>query len=210
MEELVKNLKESGVLKSPQIVEAFLKVDRQNFVPPDLKNLAYADEALPIGQGQTIPQPWTVAFMLELLQPKKGSKIMDVGYGSGWVTALLAEAVGPKGKIYALERVPELCDFGCLNITTSYPELIKRILFYCQDASLDIFDAPSGGFDGIITAAELVDVPKVWRERLKIGGRLVYPKAGAIFKEVKTGANDYKIEKYPGFAFVPFVEDNHE
>ena len=92
MEELVCDLKRSGVLKTAQLVEAFLKVDRKNFVPENLKDLAYVDEALPIGEGQTISQPYTVAFMLELLEPQSGQTLMDVGYGSGWTTALLGKA----------------------------------------------------------------------------------------------------------------------
>ena len=106
MEELVKNLKSSGVLKSPKIIEAFLKVDRKDFVPKDMKASAYLDQALSIGHSQTISQPYTVAFMLELLEPKEGdpstslraSKIMDIGYGSGWASALLAHIVGERGK----------------------------------------------------------------------------------------------------------------
>ena len=67
MDELVKNLKNIGLLKTSNIIKAFLEVDRKDFVPEELKKIAYADEALPIGQGQTISQPYTVAFMLELL-----------------------------------------------------------------------------------------------------------------------------------------------
>ena len=105
MEELVRSLKNSGVLKTAQLVEAFLKADRKNFVPENLKDLAYLDEALPIGEGQTISQPYTVAFMLELLEPQSGQTLMDVGYGSGWTTALLAQIVGDAGRVYAFERV---------------------------------------------------------------------------------------------------------
>ncbi len=79
-----------GYLKSPLLIEAFKKIDRKDFVPKDLGNLAYINEPLHIGFSQTISQPLTVAFMLELLDPRPGEKILDVGAGSGWQTALLA------------------------------------------------------------------------------------------------------------------------
>ena len=83
-----------GVLKTPAIIEAFKKIDRADFVTPELKERAYINEPLPIGEGQTISQPYTVAFMLELLQPESGNKIFEIGFGSGWQTAILAEIVG--------------------------------------------------------------------------------------------------------------------
>ena len=108
MEELVEYLKRYGLLNNKSIKDAFMVVDRADFVPEKAKEIAYADHALSIGEGQTISQPRVVAFMLDLLQPKKGDKIMDVGAGSGWQTGLLAEIVGDKGKINAIEVVPQL------------------------------------------------------------------------------------------------------
>lgn len=90
---LVRHLRHSAVLKSPQIIEAFLKIDRKDFVPGKWQSEAYEDYPLPTLLGQTISQPWTVAFMLELLQPQAGQKILDIGFGSGWTTALLAYIV---------------------------------------------------------------------------------------------------------------------
>jgi protein-L-isoaspartate(D-aspartate) O-methyltransferase len=108
---LIDLLVRDGWLKTEAIINAFKKIKRQDFMPAapigsdprlfygreDLKNLAELNEALPIGEGQTISQPLTVAFMLELLQPKEGDKILDVGSGSGWTTALLAYIVSQKG-----------------------------------------------------------------------------------------------------------------
>ena len=113
---LIDSLIQEGWLKTPRIIEAFRKVRRIDFLPEDIKNLAELNEALPIGRGQTISQPLVVAFMIEQLQPEPGQKILDVGSGSGWTSALLAEIVGPKGKVIAIEVVPELKEFGEKNV----------------------------------------------------------------------------------------------
>src|SRR3989338_5406598 len=139
MEQLVRQLKTMGVLKTPHIINAFLASDRKFFVSPQHAEDAYLDTALPIGRGQTISQPLTVAFMLELLQPRAGQKILDVGSGSGWTTALLADIVGPGGKVYAMERISELKEFGQANVKKySFP----TVEFFCRD-----------GHDGLPSAA---------------------------------------------------------
>ena len=112
MDNLVKELITNGALKTPRIIEAFRAIDRKDFVPEELQDEAYGNYPLQIGYGQTISQPNTVAFMLELLAPELGNKIIDVGSGSGWQTALLAHIVGPKGKIFGIELVPELKKMG--------------------------------------------------------------------------------------------------
>ncbi|MBI2054396.1 MAG: class I SAM-dependent methyltransferase, partial [Candidatus Staskawiczbacteria bacterium] len=112
---LIQNLIQEGWLKTPRIIEAFQKIKRADFLPQDLKNLAESNSALPIGFSQTISQSLVVAFMLEQLEPKSGEKILDIGSGSGWTSALLAEIVGNKGKIVALEIIPELAEFGKRN-----------------------------------------------------------------------------------------------
>ncbi len=115
-EALIQELIRDGYLKTPRIIEAFKKIDRGRFVPRELARTAYINEPLPIGHGQTISQPLTVAFMMELLRPEPGQKILDVGFGSGWTVALLARIVGENGKVYGLEIVPELFEFGEKNI----------------------------------------------------------------------------------------------
>ena len=119
-ENLIDSLIKDGYLKTPEIIEAFKAIDRANFVSNELKGDAYLNVPLSIGFGQTISQPLTVAFMLELLQPKKGEKILDVGAGSGWTIALLAFIVGDPpaggGKIIGVERIPELKEMAEKNI----------------------------------------------------------------------------------------------
>lgn len=208
LNDLIGSLEEKGTLKSALVKKALKTIDRREFVPTHLRDLAYLDSALPIGKGQTISQPYTVIFMLELLGPKGGERIMDIGHGSGWQTALLAEIVGKAGSVYAVERIKTLCDLGRANVS-KYSNLLERVKFFCQDASSGLPEEAeqAGGFDGIIAAAEVREVPSSWRRQLKIGGRMVYPRAGAVFKEVKEGGEKFSIAEYPGFAFVPFVKE---
>jgi protein-L-isoaspartate(D-aspartate) O-methyltransferase len=94
------------------INQAFKSVQRVDFVPDNLKDQASIDAPLPIGFGQTISQPTTVRLMMEWLGVQPGEKVLDIGAGSGWTTALLSSMVGRKGKVFAIERIPELVQFG--------------------------------------------------------------------------------------------------
>lgn len=203
-----------GVLKTPRIIEAFEKIDRVDFVPLESKEEAYIDAPLSIGEGQTISQPYTVAFMIELLQPKLGDKIFEIGFGSGWQTALLAEIVGKLGKIYAVERIEKLCDFGTENIS-KYNFIKKGIV------KVVLGDATTGfkkyaPFDKIIAAASAQEIPKEWLKELcpcgtspagrKINGRLVMPIRESIWLYIKKSEKDFEKQEFPGFVFVPLVK----
>lgn len=202
---LIEELIQEGWLKSPQIIKAFKKIKRIDFLPQDLKNLAELNEALPIGFGQTISQPLVVAFMLEQLAPKEGDKVLDIGSGSGWTTALLAEIVGQKGKVIAIEIIPELMEFGKKNVE-KYNFIEKGIAeFICADGSKGCKEeAP---FDGILISASVQgELPRVWKEQLKIGGRIVTPIGSSIWRFIKKDESNFEEIEYPGFAFVPLIE----
>ncbi len=94
--ELIDDIKRCGYLKTKRIIEAFLKFERKFFVTKYMTMYANLNQPLPIGSGQTISQPLTVAIMIEMLEPKKGNKILEIGAGSGWQTAILSDIVGPK------------------------------------------------------------------------------------------------------------------
>ncbi|PIY73938.1 MAG: protein-L-isoaspartate O-methyltransferase, partial [Candidatus Portnoybacteria bacterium CG_4_10_14_0_8_um_filter_40_50] len=136
--ELINNIIKDGYLKTPRIIKAFKKIDRKNFVPEDFKEEAYVNAPLPIGFGQTISQPLTVAFMIELLEPEPGNIILDVGAGSGWQTAILAEIVGKYGKVFAIELIEKLAEFGKANVD-KYDFIKKgRVEFVQGDGSLGL------------------------------------------------------------------------
>ncbi len=204
---LVDSLIKNGWLKTPRIIEAFRKIKREDFLGPEIKNLAELNEALPIGFGQTISQPLTVAFMLELLQPKEGDHILDVGSGSGWTTALLSQIVGDRGRVTAIEIVPELKELGEKNVS-KYHFIEKGIAkFILGDGSQGYRNrAP---YDKILASASGNQLPSAWKKQLKIGGRIVCPIGSSIWLFVKKDDEHFESKEYPGFAFVPLVKSNY-
>lgn len=200
---LVDSLIEGGWLKTPRIIEAFKKIKRVDFLPEDMKDLAEVNEALPIGFGQTISQPSVVAFMLEKLQPERGDKILDVGSGSGWTSALLGEIVGKKGKVLAIELISELKEFGEKNI--SQYSFIEKGIVQCISADGSKGYPKEAPFDRILCSASAQSaIPQKWKEQLKLGGRIVTPIGSSIWLFIKKEGGFEKVE-YPGFIFVPLI-----
>jgi protein-L-isoaspartate(D-aspartate) O-methyltransferase len=224
--DLINSLIQEGWLKTPRIIGAFRKIKRVDFLPEEIKDLAELNEALPIGYGQTISQPLVVAFMLEQLQPQPGDKILDIGSGSGWTTALLAYIVSQegnskskirnpkqiqnskfkiqKGKVIAIEVIPELMEFGRKNVE-KYNFIERGIVeFICADGSKGYKkEAP---FDKILVSATAQICYPAWKEQLKIGGRIVTPIGSSIWLFIKKSEADFEEIEYPGFAFVPLIE----
>lgn len=215
----MKELTGLGALKTSHIIKAFLRCDRAEFVPQALKTEAYADVPLPIGAGQTISQPYTVAFMLELLEPQPGQKILDVGFGSGWTTALLATIAGERGKVYGLEIVPEVYELGKKNLERFYENqkrlphpnplrdrrgrTINNITLLNQSGWEGFPEAAP--FDRILVSAAAEEVPEALREQLATGGRMVIPVENSIWLLEKIEDGKSREREYPGFAFVPLV-----
>lgn len=195
--ELVEKLILEKTLKTPKIINAFRKINRKNFVLPEDQDKAYEDRPLPIGYEATISQPTTVAFMLEKLKARRRDKIMEIGTGSGYETALLAEIVGPRGKIYSIEYVPELKEFAQNNLMNYN---FKNIKLFVGDGKIGLRKfAP---FDRIISSASGQEIPKSWKRQLKIGGRIIAPVGNNLVLLEKISERKFKEESYPGFVFV--------
>jgi protein-L-isoaspartate(D-aspartate) O-methyltransferase len=189
----------TGYLESSRVIKAFEKIDRADFVLPEYRDSTYGNFPLPINHGQTISQPATVAFMLELLQVEEGDRVLDVGSGSGWTTALLAEIVGNSGEVVGVEIVPELVEFGSDNLG-KYRFSNARII-EAEEGGLGY--QPGAPYDKILVSASANNISDQLINQLKTGGRLVIPVKNSIWKVDKVSDDKVKREEFPGFVFVP-------
>lgn len=201
-EELIRYLKKQ---KFPEhIVEAFENVSREDFVPEESKKQSYEDVPLPIGQGQTISQPYTIAFMLMMLEipkSKENQRILEVGSGSGYVLALLNQ-LNPEGDIYGIERIKELAE-------KSKEVLSKEI----KKGEIEIINKngseglpEKSPFSRILVSARCKTIPQKLVNQLKYNGVLVAPVGNSVVV-VKKKSGENEINEYPGFSFVPLVEE---
>jgi len=199
-DELIHKLERESILKTPEIKKAILAVDRTKYVPKGLKNLAFQDIPLPIGEEQTISQPGTVAFMLELLQPKPGEKVLEIGGGSGWVTALIAYLVGNEGHVYSYEIREEVGEFGRSNLEKNHIENASYRIADAKD-----FWQKEAPYDKIIAGAAFPVVYAELFDLLKKGGVLVIPTQYFDIRRITKSPNTGEInqEIYYGFIFVP-------
>jgi len=198
---LLENLKEK--LFSKEILSAFEKVKRENFVPENMKDRAYEDTALPIGFKQAISQPYTIATMFSLLKIKKGQKILEIGSGCGYVLALLSEIVGRKGKVFGIEIIQNLFEESKKNLKN-----YKNIKVYFGDGKLGLPEEKP--FDAIIISAAYNKIPERLIEQLKENGIITAPlgnKYGQSLVAYQKVNGKLKLKKeIPGFIFVPLVD----
>ncbi|MFA6896650.1 MAG: protein-L-isoaspartate(D-aspartate) O-methyltransferase [Candidatus Paceibacterota bacterium] len=198
--ELKNYLIKRGFLKSRIFKEAFTKVDRKDFVPKEYSYLAYEDFPLPIGFGQTISQPSTVAFMLQELELKKDDKVLEVGTGSGWNAALISHIIGEKGKIYSIEIFKELAEKVKEKLKN-----YKNIIVLNENASHGL--AKYAPYNKIILTAAPKELSKEFKEQLADGGILLAPVGEYVQKLIKLEKKkDRFIETEKGdFVFVPLL-----
>lgn len=196
---LVALLREKGI-KSERVLDAINKLPRHFFFDSALVSHAYEDKAFPIGEGQTISQPYTVAFQTELLNIKPGDKVLEIGTGSGYQGSIL-HLMG--AEVYTIEYQKKLYE-GTKRFLSRLG--IEMNLFYGDGTGGLPQHAP---FDKIIVTAGAPIVPEALVEQLKVGGILVIPVGGrskqSMLKITKKSSKDVDREEYEGFAFVPLL-----
>ena len=197
--ELVDSLSNKGI-SDEVLLGAMNEVEREKFIPRAMRSHAYVDIALPIGYGQTISQPYTIAIMTQALKVNKGDKILEIGTGSGYQAALLYNM---GAKVFSIERHFEIFN----NALKLFDKLSIRIRCKQGDGTLGWDEyAP---FDGIIVTAGSPGIPESLKQQLAVNGRMVIPvgnKNSQTLKVItKIDSDNYNIEDIPEFAFVPLI-----
>lgn len=201
--QLVETIKRKGI-KDENVLRAIGKIPRHFFIENYLQHVAYEDRALPIASGQTISQPYTVAFQTELLAVKPGNKILEVGTGSGYQTAVLLEM---EAKVFSIERQHELY----LKTKKHLASMRYRPTLFYDDGYKG--KPGYGPFDGILITAAAPYVPRQLLEQLKIGGRLVVPvgeNTQVMTLIERMTETDFKKSEHGYFAFVPMLKGTNK
>jgi len=198
-EEMIERLRGSA---SDRVVDAMERVPRELFVPRRISHTAYEDRPLPIGKGQTISAPHMVAIMCDVLEIGEGMKVLDVGTGSGYHAAVIADLVGPEGHVYSIERIAEIALFARENLRAAG---VKNVTVLEGDGSRGL--PKFAPYDRINVAATAPTIPEPLKEQLKVGGKLVIP-LGSCFQElvlVERTQEGFELEHHGGVVFVPLV-----
>ena len=197
---LVEELRQKGITDE-EVLRAINTAPRHLFMDPAFLNHAYVDKAFPIGSGQTISQPFTVAIQTSLLKLKKRDKILEIGTGSGYQAAILAEM---GAKVYTIERFREIY----LKAQKLLTSLGYNIDFFYGDGYAG--KPQYGPFDGIIITAAAPEAPPELLKQLKIGGRMVAPVGGENSQTMtvveRTGVDSYAYSEHGAFVFVPMLK----
>lgn len=201
-----------------RVAEAMAAWPRKDFLPRRERRHANRDGPLPIGHGQTNSQPRTVAAMLELLDVRPGDRVLDVGAGSGWTTALLAHLVGPTGSVVGVERVPELRDVGAANIDRTRMPWARLTLA----TPVALGSRENGPYERILVSAEAQTLPRTLVDQLVPGGVMVIPVLGWMHRVTRDleavdegeraaypagRIDDARVEVHGAYRFVPLIED---
>jgi len=201
-EDMLQTIREEYHVTSDRVLAAMAVVDREDFVPPDWKHAAYHDRALPIGYEQTISQPYIVAYMTELLDPQPTDRVLEIGAGSGYQTAILAKLAA---HVYAVEIVGPLVERA--REVLDALEITNVSLKHDDGVEAWLEEAP---FDRILMACAPPELPEHLKAQLADGGRLVYPAGNAneqFLYSMERHGNEWTTEKKFGVRFVPMTSD---
>lgn len=185
----------------PGVISAMSRVPREMFLLDLIQSRAYEDTPLPIGRGQTISAPHMVAIMCTILDLQPGMNVLEVGGGSGYHAAVMAQLVRPGGQVYAVERIAELAEAARLNLARAG---VENVTVIHSDGSLGLPEhAP---YDRISVAAAAPSIPEPLKQQLKSGGRMVLP-VGRDSQELYlvTRKNGFSVERKMGVVFVPLI-----
>ncbi|MFL9858720.1 protein-L-isoaspartate(D-aspartate) O-methyltransferase [Paraburkholderia madseniana] len=189
-------------IAEPRILDAMRRVPREEFLSPDLREFAYADAALPIGAGQTITQPFIVARMLEAARLEPDDRVLEIGTGSGYAAAVLAQMVA---HVDTVERHPQLAESASYRLNTlGY----GNVNVYTADGTLGL--PALAPFDAIVATASGPGVPPAWSAQLEIGGRLVMPvgpdpEHQRLIRLTRDSSTTYHEEMLDLVRFVPLI-----
>lgn len=196
------------------IVEAFTQVPRELFLPAKERGFASSNVPLQIGDGQTNSQPSTVADMLTLLGPRQGDRVLDLGSGSGWTTALLGVLVGRHGQVSGVERHRRLVETARTSLSQVDPDIVDLGSVEIIAATEGVLGLPEAGpFDRILVSAGAESLPYELVQQLCIGGVMVIPVGGDMLRVVRTGPADaaadadVSITRHGSYRFVPLILD---
>jgi protein-L-isoaspartate(D-aspartate) O-methyltransferase len=201
-EEMVKKQLVRRGIKDKRVLAAFREVPREKFVPDDVKKYSYQDGPLPIGKEQTISQPYIVAEMIEALELDETDIVLEIGTGSGYETAILAQIAS---QVYSVERIQSLAD----KAKKILDELnYKNITIKLGDGSLGWPDGDKK-FAGIIVSAGAPSIPESYKEQLEVGGYIVIPVGSQalqnLYKVEKRSESDFKERTLGHVRFVPLI-----
>lgn len=200
--EMVRHQIATRGVRSPAVLEAMRTVPREAFVPSHLRDVAYEDSPLPIAAGQTISQPYIVAYMIEALELEGDEKVLDVGAGSGYAAAVLSRIAR---QVYAIERIGELADSAARTLAALGYDNVE--VLHGDGSRGWPEQAP---FDAIVVAAGGPKVPTSLKHQLKVGGRLVIPTGSdrhlqALQRVRRTGDEQFEVEQLAEVRFVPLL-----
>jgi protein-L-isoaspartate(D-aspartate) O-methyltransferase len=201
---MIQRLREYYKIRNEKVLEVMRDIPRHVFVPSALKSQTYGDNAVPIAEGQTLSQPFVVAKMTELLELSGKEKILEIGSGSGYQTAVLSKLVG---SVFAIERIQILASESQERIKSLG---LRNVTLRCGDGTLgwEIYSP----FDGILIAAGSPVIPQPLVKQLKIGGKIVMPlgETQAVQKLVRITrtASGIKTEEFDTCAFVPLIGEH--
>ena len=206
---MIQELVKDGYVSSKEIIRAMGEIHREQFVLEEERSRAYENLPLSTGGGLFVSQPSTAGFLLELLKPKQGEKILVIGAGTGWIAGIIIAIISKekkegiqKGKVIAIEP-----DEESSHVATKNLERYSYISDGVAEVINDVWNSEKvlqGPYDGIIVLRGIKKIPQFWYDTVRVGGRIIVPIGESIFVKEKTSGTEFKTREYFGFNFPQF------